>query len=288
MKKVSILVPYYNSLKTINRCVDSIINQSYKNIEIILVNDGSTDGDYFFHDPRIKSISFKKNKGVSAARNVGLEYATGDYIMFVDADDSLEKEAVKTMMNNCSGFTLCKFNKIEDEEIIEHPHQFNPNMKEYLRGYLLNPSNHPISYCWGKLYKRSIIEKNKVIFNEKLHFFEDVVFNMDYLKYVKKIKYINEKLYNFITDTTKPTVKTILIEHSNYPYAMKKFRRVFRDFKEVDYALTHYSIISLIMFCKTNKNLDPAKRFIETNIFKDCFINYLCQKAIMRYGYPKK
>ena len=100
---VSIIVPIYNAENTLHRCVDSLVNQSYQNLEILLVNDGSTDGtakicnEYAMKDNRIKVLQ-QTNLGVSAARNKGLENVTGEYIAFVDADDELSPNAIQAML----------------------------------------------------------------------------------------------------------------------------------------------------------------------------------------------
>ena len=101
MKLVSIVVPVYNAEKYIRECIDSIINQKYQNIELILVNDGSTDNSYDiingFNDNRIIIIN-QENQGVSTARNIGIEAAKGDYFCFVDADDLLETDFIYSMV----------------------------------------------------------------------------------------------------------------------------------------------------------------------------------------------
>lgn len=100
---ISIIVPVYNSEKYIDRCLDSILNQTYKDLEIVLVNDGSNDQslkileNYALRDTRIKVVN-QENKGVAAARNTGLDNATGDYILYVDSDDWIENNMVERMV----------------------------------------------------------------------------------------------------------------------------------------------------------------------------------------------
>ena len=102
MDKISIIVPVYNAQKYLKKCIDSIINQTYKNIEILLINDGSKDKslkickEYEKKDSRIIVID-KQNKGVSNTRNVGIKKSTGDYIVFIDSDDCFELDAIETM-----------------------------------------------------------------------------------------------------------------------------------------------------------------------------------------------
>jgi len=103
-KKVSIIVPIYNAEETLDRCIKSLINQTYKNIEIILINDGSTDNSYKIcekYKKKDKRISFfsKKNTGVSDTRNYGYKNSNGDYIMFADADDYMETNMVDKMLS---------------------------------------------------------------------------------------------------------------------------------------------------------------------------------------------
>ena len=103
MFKVSIIIPVYNAELFIDKCIESIINQTYKNLEIILINDGSSDrsgeicNNYALSDNRIQVIEIK-NKGASFARNVGINLATGNYIMFVDSDDWIEKDMIENMI----------------------------------------------------------------------------------------------------------------------------------------------------------------------------------------------
>lgn len=128
-KLVSVIVPIYNIEPYLRRCVDSIISQTYKNIEIILVDDGSSDkcGEicdaYAAGDPRVKVIH-KKNAGVSAARNSGLDAAEGEYISFIDGDDCVSGEFIeylyKLLTENDADVSICSFNYIKDENKINH------------------------------------------------------------------------------------------------------------------------------------------------------------------------
>ena len=110
MEKISVIIPVYNGEKYIERCVLSVVNQTYKNIEIMVIDDGSSDrtaeiiDDMRYEDKRIKVVK-KKNEGVSSARNCGIEKSTGDYIMFVDADDYIEKDYLMNMYGAMSIFS---------------------------------------------------------------------------------------------------------------------------------------------------------------------------------------
>lgn len=138
--KVSIIVPVYNVEKYVERCIESIIKQSYKNLEIILIDDGSKDNsgkicdEYAQKDNRIKVIH-KKNGGLSDARNTGLNIADGEYICFIDSDDYIHKDLVKDNLEKLiqqKADMIC-FNRfvINGEKIIEKPQLYNENMTTY-------------------------------------------------------------------------------------------------------------------------------------------------------------
>ena len=125
MCEVSVIIPVYNVENYVKKCIDSVINQTYTNIEIILVDDGSTDScgsickEYSLRDNRILVIH-KKNGGLSEARNVGLSYAKGNYILFVDGDDYIEKNMIEklynTILSNDSDMALCNFFYVDENE----------------------------------------------------------------------------------------------------------------------------------------------------------------------------
>lgn len=209
MKKVSIIIPIYNSDKYLKKCLDSILNQTYKNIEIILVNDGSTDNslnickEYKEKDNRIKIIN-NTNHGVSYSRNCGIKIANGDYIVFVDSDDTVDENYINFLMlankNDNFDLVICALcskietsKKVSSENIVlDNENVLTGNLKddyEILFEYLLGP--------YLKLFKRSIIDEYNILFPEKLLVSEDQVFNREYLKHVRKYKFINKCLYNY-------------------------------------------------------------------------------------------
>lgn len=137
---VSIIIPAYNSEKFIRRCLDSVVNQIYKNIEIIVVDDASTDNtekiikEYAEKDNRIRPFYSSENKGVSFSRNIGLKASTGEYIMFVDSDDELTKDAIRRMVDIAN-----KYNSdyVDSYQIIKYA----KNNKEYMFTEFKLPKN---------------------------------------------------------------------------------------------------------------------------------------------------
>ena len=186
MKKVSVIVPCYNAEKFVNKCVDSLINQDYQNLEIILINDGSLDNTLNIlreYEKKYKNVKVltHKNIGLGATRNKGIKNATGDYITFLDSDDWFKKDYVSTLVSN-----------IEDNDIIVSGFQRYNYKYEY--SYSKSPSINAWSkykYCSiaGKMYLTSFLKKNKIIYN-KIKIGEDSCFNTKCYSYTNKVKVI--------------------------------------------------------------------------------------------------
>lgn len=210
-KCISIIIPVYNCEKYISRCLRSIINQTYKNLQIIVVNDGSTDNtlniceDIARNDSRIEIYS-KENGGVSSARNLGLKKVKGDYISFVDADDFLEVNMFSKMIYSLKDEDLivCNF-YIVDEKGNKENGKSIPNVilnkNETLIELLLNRLI--IGALWNKLFKKSILEN--VEFNTSYTIGEDLLFEFFAINNSKKIKFISDKLYNYYVNSNNVT-----------------------------------------------------------------------------------
>ncbi|MBQ4529140.1 MAG: glycosyltransferase family 2 protein [Lachnospiraceae bacterium] len=207
---ISVIVPVYNCEEKLNRCVESILNQSYNKLEVILVNDGSTDGSleicnqYGKTDSRIKVVD-KENAGVSAARNTGIEHAQGEYIQFVDSDDYIEKDMckilVKAMEESAADMVLSGFcHRYLNEDIIKVPEQEingTLNRTEFATSFLGFYQKGFLNMPWNKLYKRELVKEK---FPENLSLGEDLLFNLKYLEKVEKIAIVKEPLYYYIQE----------------------------------------------------------------------------------------
>lgn len=200
--KISVIVPVYNVEKYLKQCLDSIVNQTYKNLEIIIVNDGTKDNsmeivEEYLSDSRVKVIN-KENGGLSSARNRGIEEVTGEYISFVDSDDWIELNTYEELIKNLNNEDVIIFNysRIEDStgEKIETQHIKDEEMadleKEYR--YLYSKIAHN---CWNKLYKIDYLKKNNFKFLEILY--EDVFWNLQIIYSTTDIKILNKSLYNY-------------------------------------------------------------------------------------------
>lgn len=211
---ISVIVPVYNAEKYLGKCIESIINQTYKDIEIILVNDGSKDdslsvcNDYAKIDSRIRVVDID-NSGVSCARNTGIFYATGKYIQFVDSDDYINLDMTEKLFNAAQehdvDLVVCGYNTIVNGECTK-----NQIISSYLNKALtekdvnvtdlFNTSffNSP----WNKLYKKALITSE---FKEDFKIGEDLLFNLDYLQNIDKFSVLDECLYNYVVNKSSAT-----------------------------------------------------------------------------------
>ncbi|AMB99870.1 hypothetical protein AWM75_07775 [Aerococcus urinaehominis] len=174
--KVSIIMPVYNKEKFIEKSINSVLNQNFEDFELIIIDDGSTDSSKKiieqFIDSRIKYI-YQKNQGVSVARNKGIEVSKGEYISFIDADDTYEKSFLKEMLNtiDINEVAYCGHNNIyANKQSLENIEFINGNI---LINYLKNRTT-PHTNSW--LIKKSLINRHQIRFNEKLNWGEDMLF----------------------------------------------------------------------------------------------------------------
>lgn len=210
MSKISIIIPMYNAEKYIARCLESVINQSFNDIEIIIVNDGSTDKSleicrkYAEVDERIVILN-KENNGVSVARNQGMNVATGEYVMFVDSDDWIDESMCQDLYKRISecNADICFCNNIKEYGNKSEYIDFGDS-KDVINLSLIEEKDKKIAHrretfrgpC-AKLYKRSIIIDNNITFKRELAIGEDLVFNLEYLKYCEKMVVEKKFLYHY-------------------------------------------------------------------------------------------
>lgn len=204
---LSVIIPVYNTGEYLRRCIESVLNQSFKNIEVILINDGSTDNsgdicdEYSINDSRVKVIH-KENEGVSIARNIGLDKAKGQYIGFVDSDDWLDRDMYQSMINNAysnkADIVICDSNTIYDKKrrVIDTISLLNKSKSidscSISKELLLNLAGS----VWRGIYKKKLINDNNIRFPEGLKLSEDRVFNILAIGYSNSIYYDKVCRYN--------------------------------------------------------------------------------------------
>ena len=228
--KLSIIIPCYNSEKYLARCLQSIIKQTYRNIEIIVVNDGSSDGsenvikEFMNIDDRIKYI-YKENSGVSDARNEGLKIATGELVTFVDSDDEILENMYETLINvmvsNAADIVHCSYTRLDKngtkhvgntQEMHEHNHV--EGMTHLLQGDLFTASP-----C-NKIYKREIVESLR--FDKRFKINEDVLFNYYAFKNAKKSIYIDSCFYIYHVEETSACKNTAKMKNAEDCYLVSQ------------------------------------------------------------------
>ncbi len=206
-KLVSIIVPIYGVEKYLARGIDSVLEQTYEKIEVILIDDGSPDNcgkicdAYALQDQRIQVIH-QKNQGLCIARNSGLKKAKGKYVYFFDPDDYLEKniieELVKGIKSNSCDLSICNYfiDKKNKKSV-----KMNLETKVYDKTEIFDKilkKNFFCGYVWNKLYKMDIIQKNNLYFDSNVTMLEDLLFSCKYLTFCKNnIFYNNTPMYNY-------------------------------------------------------------------------------------------
>jgi len=282
MIKVSVIVPIYKVEKYINNCVDSIINQTYSNLEIILVDDGSPDkcpqicDEYKKKDNRVK-VFHQVNGGVSSARNNGIKNASGDYIVFIDSDDYYNPNSVETMVRHIEDDTdlivggikvikskdktkkIIPLNKKYTEEEIE-----KYIAKSYYDDFFTSVTN--------KMYKASILKTCK--FNNELNFGEDFDFNFQFIKNVKSVKTISNLIYNYITYKNQESLSKIKDYEAQIICYQEQYNILIDYLREKKSTLKVINkIMQAIFFIQ--RNLIQNDRYSKKDKF--CFLNKLKQ-----------
>lgn len=251
MDLISIIVPVYNAEEYLSECIKSLINQTYKNIEIILINDGSEDNSleicYLFAecDNRIKVIN-QVNQGVSAARNMGIDQANGNYITFVDSDDYVKKDYCTTMLSAICNYKtdlvyfgqysldnnkLMKIHSRIDEGVY-YKNDILRNIIDdgNISGFLLHSS------C-AVLYKSEILEKENIRYDQMIHYNEDGYFNLLYCLKSETI-YINQNMpiYFYRTNLKSASHKIVDIE-KKYEILHKRIEQLDTIYPAYDFGL---------------------------------------------------
>jgi glycosyltransferase involved in cell wall biosynthesis len=209
-KKVSVIIPVFNAEKTLKKSIESVINQTYTNLEIILVDDGSTDSsskicnEYLESDNRVVVIH-QQNSGVSKARNAGIKAASGDYVVFLDSDDEYSVELIKDNIEiidkNEADILIYNFIYYVDGKPVENGYSLNEiffgDDKEFFENELcMIMKNDLMNAPWNKIIRRELITCNDIHFDEQFSIFEDAMFSVEVCKKAKKIC-INSKPYYY-------------------------------------------------------------------------------------------
>lgn len=279
--KVSVIVPVYNAEKYLKRCVDSLLAQTYSNIEIVLINDGSKDNSDLicksYEESYPDKIVFvnQNNSGAASARNNGMKNATGDYIGFVDADDYVKEDMFEALLstavdNDCDMVNCGHFEVAEDGKVLREctdTHGFTPN-ELVPRDDLLNRlkeihKDNLLWFTWRNLYSVKYLKKYNITYNEN-DVVEDPLFNLECLVNLPKIVFIDKPYYYYVLTNNSLTRKQgkegyVKQLENTYNYKVKKYNEYHIDNYKNDfdnYTISHTlpMLISNIIQLKNKKN----------------------------------
>lgn len=264
--KVTVIIPLYNCERYIEKCLESLLLQSASEYEVLIINDGSTDRSEklvadFINNNGSKHFRMitKANGGVASARNVGIEFARGDWLTFVDADDWVDRDFLKSMLdsleNTNADFCISGYSKyFEDTGKIKEC--YAPQNGHCTRDTAICAIYYqaPIS----RMYSRMIVTKNNVRFNENLHIGEDRAFNFDYLCHVKTCVMVNERQYFYRIHSSSATHKDI--EQTKRKHSFESARRFWLSFSDV-------SVI---------ENAFQESRYLSESLFDALLWDFIC------------
>lgn len=271
MDKVSIIVPVYNVENDLAYCIDSILSQTYENIELLLIDDGSSDSspeicdEYAKKDKRVR-VYHRKNGGVSSARNYGLDNAEGEYVLFVDSDDRIAPDTVKdninlAIANNLDMVIFSFYYHITAQDCI-NPNiidkSFCGNHEDFFNEcFNLLIDKELINAPWNKFIRREIIEKNGIRFNENFSICEDMAFSVETLSACERIMLNNKIYYDYYI---KQSGSLVFKFHENYFEALSNFYRLAMEYcnkykdneeqkKKLDTLYASLTIMFIKMIC---------------------------------------
>lgn len=277
--KISVIIPAYNSERYLEKCLDSIFNQTFQNFEVILVNDGSTDatrliGERYASDNSNMMLINRENEGVFSARNAALDVCHGEYVAFCDSDDYVEPDWLQCFMNAIGENRVCDMvaqgliiDYDDHEECVSFPEKTYEG-NDIIGAFLTLKSRSIEGFMHNKIYKRRIIEYNRLQFEFKLK--EDLLFNLRYLAHVSSIVIIPFCCYHYVQRSTGSLIhrryptdymkKLIMaLQNAGLMLADKYGDILFRNSIIENYMLA-YSVLLFSMYSKANGINDRGKR----------------------------
>lgn len=209
--EISVIIPVYNVENYLERCINSVLDQSFEDFEVILVDDGSTDSsgkicDAFSEKSQKVKTLHMKNRGVSSARNRGIECSNGNYIIFVDSDDYIDQnmlsELYREVQDNDIDLCLCGYTQVfADKSVDVLPEDGTYGFREFLDVMKYWKLNCIIGSPCNKIFNKHIIENHRIRFRLDMNYAEDYLFNINYFKYIQKIKALGKSYYNYYKET---------------------------------------------------------------------------------------
>lgn len=308
MATISIIIPVYNSENYIRKTIDSVLSQTYEDWELILINDGSTDNSKYILESYTKDINNKFNKkirvvhtengGPSKARNTGIDLATGEYLSFIDSDDTVEKTYLERLYYTARKFQAdvvwCSFNEIINGKVTIRNHELKENIlveEKDLLSFFFNAQLGIGSLC-NKLYRRSFIDKYSIRINPERYHGEDWEFNLNVFKNNPRVVPIKAPLYNYIRQNTDSVVATYhhtdfldLVRTINLLQELAEEKKIEYDFHGM-MCRTVYNIINILI--KLSNSTYPQKVTEFKTIISDPFTQNLFSNSKFISALTKK
>lgn len=314
--KISVIVPVYNVEQYVEKCLRSLIAQTYEKWEAFVVIDGATDNSLEIckkiadEDSRF-CILTKGNGGLASARNYALPYIAGDYVAFVDSDDYLEPDYLYNltlnMIKNNADISMCGY--VLEEEDGTQLNNIEKKSRSYSREDIIKEMYVPLnkswgSFVWNKLYSVQIIKEHNLSFNEELKVFEDILFNYQYLKWVKTGYFTAEPYYHYLKRETSLINYVSEDSKMKYLYYTRSFDYILEDSKKNDklyyeqarlmkciHTATALRILS-VLDCQKHPRYVLEKRFLRKNIILFLLCSDIPVKkrigALLTLYFPKK
>ena len=218
---VSIVIPIYNTATDLARCIESVRRQTYPNLEILLVNDGSSDTSlpicqmYARVDGRIAVLN-RPNAGVSAARNAAIAQAKGEFLQFVDSDDYLAPQATEKLVEKAVGnqcdLVISHYYRVRGEAVTVHGFLETDRVlsqEEFARHLMDEPASFYYGVMWNKLYRTGLIHTHDIRCSEELNWSEDFLFNLHYIRYAQRFCALREPVYYYVKNKHSLTASQI-------------------------------------------------------------------------------
>lgn len=282
--KISVVVPIFNVELYLNRCIESILAQLYLNLEVLLIDDGSTDNsllicrEYEKKDARVK-VYTQQNKGVSEARNLGIQHATGEFITFVDPDDWIEPRMYESMLNRIkmdnSDICLCDYAVIKNNKKIERTLNLEElkitGQENIFKSIILpligeneNSINRIDGFVWRLLIKRNILQASQVVFDKDIKIMEDLLFCISLFQHCNVVSYDKNIFYNYLF---------------NPKSAMNRYKPNYYEINKKVYYKMRQLVINN---CNGDIECSLQNRYIEMMI--GCIVNEIiyCKKSIFK------
>jgi glycosyltransferase involved in cell wall biosynthesis len=309
---VSIIIPVYNGEKYIDNCMDRVLNQTYSYLEVILVDDGSTDSsgsicdEYAQGDARVK-VYHQKNGGASAAKNKGILNARGKYVVFVDIDDEIEPNMISdnVILAESSRADLVMYGfwyyDLDHHKLIPNKLKscFSGDDTEFFQNFLIQTiDTEMINPPWNKMIRRKILIENKILFDTRCPVYEDITFAMELMCYVNKVVVNNRLYYKYLVRSSGSLItkffdtyfEAVTLFHGNAMDYCEKYddnRSQIKRFNNlyVKYVYTHFKQISAQKNLELEEKYDLIRKIVNNYEFRETIknVNLKGRKRLVRY-----